>query len=248
MTMLPTQTDFPAEVVATPVIWDGATAFILSILSAVAAAVIANWLGVNGERRRQEVVLVTIIKRKYEIILQASERAIRAVGDGEPAARELVATVRRELGFVLTICSGLPLKKLDDALDGKAADKPKPKPPEPSPPPVRPIPISYKLEEAKVLTSGLCGTGVEDGYVVTEAAPPPPPAPPRSLWRPIASRSDKRSRRSTSTGAIAPAGFQNSRPSSAPSRRPCRPRWKRTTPRPSPVTDRPSVPPGAKSV
>ncbi|EDX79896.1 MAG: hypothetical protein U1C74_30545 [Phenylobacterium sp.] len=176
--MLPTQTDFPAEVVATPVIWDGATAFILSILSAVAAAVIANWLGVNGERRRQEVVLVTIIKRKYEIILQASERAIRAVGDGEPAARELVATVRRELGFVLTICSGLPLKKLDDALDGKAADKPKPKPPEPSPPPVRPIPISYKLEEAKVLTSGLCGTGVEDGYVVTEAAPPPPPAPP----------------------------------------------------------------------
>jgi hypothetical protein len=176
--MLPAQTDFPAEAMTTPVVWDSATAVVLSILSAVAAAVIANWLGVNGERRRQEVTLVAIITRKYEIILQASERSIRAVGDGEPAARELVAAVRRELGSVLTLCSGLPLKKLDDALEGKAADKPKPKPPEPSPPPVRPVPISYKLEEAKVLTSGICGTGVEDGYVVTEAAPPPPPAPP----------------------------------------------------------------------
>jgi hypothetical protein len=158
--------------------WDSATTFILCILSAVAAAVIANWLGVNGERRRQDVVLVTIIKRKYEIILQVSERAIRAVGDGEPAARELVATVRRELKSVLAIGADLPLKKLDDALEGKAADKPKPKSPEPSQPPVRPVPISYKLEEAKVLTSGLCGPGVEDGYVVTEAAPPPPSAPP----------------------------------------------------------------------
>lgn len=176
--MLPAQTDFPAEAMTTPVVWDSATAVILSILSAVAAAVIANWLGVNGERRRQDVTLVAIITRKYEIILQASERSIRAVGDGEPAARELVAAVRRELGSVLTLCSGLPLKKLDDALEGKAADKPKPKPPEPSPPPVRPVTISYKLEEAKVLTSGICGTGVEDGYVVTEAAPPPPPAPP----------------------------------------------------------------------
>lgn len=165
--------DFPPEAPqAAAYALGSVTTFVSSVASAVIAGLVLWWLGVGQEKRAQLQRFTLIVDRKYQVILIAVRRAVESPGECETPAYELVSIVRRELGMVLDYGKDMPLKALEDALAGtKPKEKEVAKPEDKL---VTPVPKTICLEEAKVLTTGLFGGEIGDGYIVKDPLPVPP--------------------------------------------------------------------------